>query len=311
MSIISKTSIIAQLESTEEFPIRLSEVWEWLGYTRKDNATRAFLALGMSEMVDYIISLRNEGNAQSGRPEDEILLTIDAFKLWCMSARTAKGKEVRLYYLQVEKEWKSLKLGRNASGITSDHIEAHLFKTAQYAPWALNNAVAADVFVGWLSDDAKKAQPEFALPSEDMQGALNGAFLNLNRSGLAMNKLFHWIDRMPTMDKYGREAMVELADSLESAEAQISKLKTDNANLKSQNKSLNDEQARLELEVSDLKISVKDSESRLNLLKREVESMRAKYKDVAMQTAVVKPGLKSKNSSKAGPTPSFLLPPAV
>lgn len=297
MLTLSKDAIVAQLESSEEFPVWLSDVWEWLGYARKDSAVRAFMSLEMAESVDYILSHTNEENPKGGRPEVEIKMTIDAFKLWAMSARTEKGKEVRLYYLQIEKEWKAAKLNAMPQ-IRPEHIEAHQFKVAQYAPWALTNPVAAKVFTGWLVDEHRQScqqptQPVFSIPSGEIQEALNGAFLNLNRSGLAMNKLFHWIDRMPTMDRMGREAMTELADSLQEAETQIAKLKADRTKLKT--------------EASDLKTALKASESQVKTLSRELEQLKAKYKDAPIPATVARSGSRGFDAKSANPR---ILPPS-
>ena len=39
-----------------------------------------------------------------GRPSHGYFLTVDCFKSFCMMAGTERGKEVRKYYLAVEKE---------------------------------------------------------------------------------------------------------------------------------------------------------------------------------------------------------------
>lgn len=278
MLTLSKDTIIAQLESSEEFPIRLSDVWEWVGYARKDTALKGFLRAKLIEGVDWI-DLRQTADSEESEIvrknleldeiSGDIVMTVDGFKMWAMAANTDRGREVRRYFVEVEKEWKAAKLN-SMPQIRPEHIEAHQFKVAQYAPWSLSNPVAAKVFTGWLVDEHRQlnqsVQPVFAIPSEAIQGALDGAFLNLNRSGLAMNKLFHLIDRMPTLDRMSREAMKELADSLTEAEEQISDLKK--------------ERSRLKSETLDLKAAVKASEMQVATLKRQLSELKAKYKDV-------------------------------
>ena len=46
------------------------------------------------------------GNGAS-RMEDDYLITIDMAKELCMMSKTEKGKEVRKYFIQVEKNWNS------------------------------------------------------------------------------------------------------------------------------------------------------------------------------------------------------------
>lgn len=46
------------------------------------------------------------GNGAS-RMEDDYLITIDMAKELCMMSKTEKGKEVRKYFIQVEKDWNS------------------------------------------------------------------------------------------------------------------------------------------------------------------------------------------------------------
>lgn len=51
--------------------------------------------------------LTKSGNHGSLRAYDDYLLTIDMAKELCMMSKTEKGKEVRKYFIQVEKNWNS------------------------------------------------------------------------------------------------------------------------------------------------------------------------------------------------------------
>lgn len=51
--------------------------------------------------------LTKSGNYGSLRTYDDYLLTIDMAKELCMMSKTEKGKEVRKYFIQVEKKWNS------------------------------------------------------------------------------------------------------------------------------------------------------------------------------------------------------------
>jgi phage anti-repressor protein len=134
MAIIAKETIISHLESTEEFPVSLSEVWEWLGYARKDNALKGFLRLEMAESIDFIQFRQEEEH--SLKDSLEVRMTVDCFKLWAMSAQTAKGKEVRLYYIQIEKEWKVSQAKK--SQISLDEFQSFKHEFEAFKPWGSN-----------------------------------------------------------------------------------------------------------------------------------------------------------------------------
>lgn len=233
MAIITRETIVAQLESTEEFPIYLSDVWDWLGYSRKDSAVQAFKNSGTVEGQDFaffqIVQENKKGDLR-GRPSQEIKMTIDAFKAWAMQAQTDRGKQVRAYYLKIEKEWRESRQTRQPQ-ITAEQIEAFQFQKEVFNPWSSQNPIAASVFLDWQGIQSRTiaSQPQQALelPSGAMQQALNGAFLNLNRSGLAMNKLFHFLDRIPTMHGLSEKTIADLAEALDEAGQTIDDLKRD------------------------------------------------------------------------------------
>ncbi|MDS1315809.1 antA/AntB antirepressor family protein [Aliarcobacter butzleri] len=58
-------------------------------------------SLGLEKNVDYIV-YEVKGN---GRPQKEYIITTDTAKHISMASRTAKGKEVRNYFIQIEKEY--------------------------------------------------------------------------------------------------------------------------------------------------------------------------------------------------------------
>ena len=63
---------------------------------------------GFTTNVDFMRApksyLVKSGNG-TGREYDDVLLTIETAKQICMMSRTAKGDEVRKYFIQVEKNW--------------------------------------------------------------------------------------------------------------------------------------------------------------------------------------------------------------
>ncbi|HCF26952.1 MAG TPA: hypothetical protein DEV81_07025, partial [Cyanobacteria bacterium UBA11049] len=83
--------------------------WQWLGYSRKDKAKEA-LVNNFERELDYTseFSTLKWKTPQGGRPSEFIHLTIDCFKAFCMMAGTEKGKEVRRYFLECERQLKEV-----------------------------------------------------------------------------------------------------------------------------------------------------------------------------------------------------------
>lgn len=112
MSELSFDLVLSMLNSNEEFPINLEDAWQWLGYSRKDTAKNTLVS-NFEQGVDYIIQLPSETGAVTmpGFPaftRQDVYLTVECFKAFGMLAGTAKGKEVRKYFLRCEKQLKEL-----------------------------------------------------------------------------------------------------------------------------------------------------------------------------------------------------------
>lgn len=105
---LTKQRIFSQLESKDDFPISFDDAWRWLGFSRKHDAKRSLLGSGFTENEDLRISAQL-GTLDVPRPAEKILLTIDCFKMWAMQCPTEGGKEIRRWYLQIEKEWRQQK----------------------------------------------------------------------------------------------------------------------------------------------------------------------------------------------------------
>jgi len=99
------------VQSGERYPVYFDEAWQWIGYSLKENALRVLLA-NFDENLDYVCSSKkrskqmqkNETTSQrGGHNRIDYSLTVDCFKAFCMMAGTERGKEVRKYYLAVEK----------------------------------------------------------------------------------------------------------------------------------------------------------------------------------------------------------------
>ncbi len=113
MNNIVKQEILSQLESEEQFPVDFDIFWKWLEFSSKGNAKRAFEKAGfiMGQDFDHIIISDNmvKRSQGGGVQLEKLMLTIDCAKSFAMMARTEKGREVRKWYLQLEKQWRSQK----------------------------------------------------------------------------------------------------------------------------------------------------------------------------------------------------------
>jgi hypothetical protein len=60
--------------SKAAFPVDFNDMWQWLGYSRKDHGVRSFLNCGFEETLDYEVFL-NCGENLEGRPSKCFRLT--------------------------------------------------------------------------------------------------------------------------------------------------------------------------------------------------------------------------------------------
>ena len=286
---LSESFVFSALESDEEFPIALSEVWECLGYFNKATAKRSFLSIGLEDSVDYMMLSINAEPQIKGfsplNPEQDVLMTVDSFKLWAMSAQTEAGKKARRYFLEIEKKFIATQK-TSQPRITTDHITAHHFLEDQYNPFLKSAPIAAAILRDWIGIESAKTtpqiletrniEPEYVLPSAEIQDALGNAFLNLNRSGLAMNKLFKFIDRIPTMQNMGAEQIDSLVESLSEAGVAIGKLQGAIADRDKLLSTKRDVVTKLEKERDQLKREAKFDKNEITRLNGFIQNLQAK-----------------------------------
>lgn len=105
---LTPDNIFGLLRSSDDFPVDFDDAWQWVGYSRKDNAKAALLSAGFLEGTDFRIFLNHQENSGRGRPTEKISLTVDCFKSFAMMAGTTCGQEVRLYFIDCEKRLKVL-----------------------------------------------------------------------------------------------------------------------------------------------------------------------------------------------------------
>lgn len=129
--VIDRSSVLNLLQSNEQFPVDLEVAWQWLGYSRKDKVL-AKLKNNFVEGLDFEFSTNRGETPQVGRPSDSVRLTTDCFKMLGMMAGTAKGREVRLYFLDCEKQVKASRTVPKAPELTPEQgamVWLEVFKT--------------------------------------------------------------------------------------------------------------------------------------------------------------------------------------
>lgn len=96
-------------DEENDFVIDLNQVWPWLGFTRKDHA-KHLLEKEFEKDVDFVIDFapvlsgaKNQTENRGGHNKERILLTVDCFKVFCMTAKKPKAKLIRRYYVKLEK----------------------------------------------------------------------------------------------------------------------------------------------------------------------------------------------------------------
>jgi hypothetical protein len=239
---LTQDVILGQLESTEEFPVDFDLAWKWLGYSKKENAKAALTAEAV-EGSDFRVSLINQENSKGGRPGEQIALTVDCFKSWAMMAKTPQGKAVRQYYLQVEKDWKRLRqqpapvvTGTDENSAIAASAVAYKFTSEQFNPLVQANPLAAKCFLAMIGSSDIQLSPQAVpkpLPGAEshLKVELNDACRNLNRQGLAMNKLIKLVDRIPALNQVTQATIDNLVAALIEAGHQIGTLQGEVADL--------------------------------------------------------------------------------
>lgn len=107
-----ETTIITALDAEKlgvKFPLKFNDVWQESGYTRKNNAVKAFkencsdLIQGEDYEFDYSLS---QNTKQRGRPYSDILLTVEAYNFFLARARTPEGTAKLKYLILIEKNYR-------------------------------------------------------------------------------------------------------------------------------------------------------------------------------------------------------------
>lgn len=97
-----------------QFPVDFDIAWQIAGYSEKGKGKRRLTGANshLVENVDYSIDKGKVVFAQTGKSglsgssSDSISMTCDAFKHFCLMARTEEGRQIRQYFIEAEKKWK-------------------------------------------------------------------------------------------------------------------------------------------------------------------------------------------------------------
>ena len=100
-------------DSKEPFPINIEVLIEMKVYDRKDNCktklNKNFILdtdFKVQNLAPESSGARNSNAIQAGKNKENIMLTVDCFKSMCMLANSEIGKQVKNYYLDLEKIFK-------------------------------------------------------------------------------------------------------------------------------------------------------------------------------------------------------------
>lgn len=110
-------------DAKKDFIVSLDNIWKWTGFSRKDHA-KTMLEKYFIINVDYIFQIsapataganiineplpptggakKNGVEKRGGSNKDTILLTVNAFKKFCLKANTKRADEIHDYYIKLE-----------------------------------------------------------------------------------------------------------------------------------------------------------------------------------------------------------------
>ena len=111
---------------------------------------------GFSENQDYRVFVKNDDNSKGGRPSTDYEITLEMAKEIAMIQRSDKGKEVRQYFLELERRWNSPEAVMNrALEYSRKQVKALMEENKELKPKALfADAISASdesILIGQLA----------------------------------------------------------------------------------------------------------------------------------------------------------------
>lgn len=125
-----------------KFPVPFDIAWQIAGYAEKGKGKRRLTSesSGLIEGEDYLISKGLYSISQSGKSElcgrssDSISMSCDAFKHFCLLAKTPEGRQIRQYFVEAEKKWRLVEKHHPqiASEIEVLQLQAEISRNQRY-----------------------------------------------------------------------------------------------------------------------------------------------------------------------------------
>lgn len=86
------------------FVVDLEDVWRWMGFSRKDPAKRLLEKNFIKDQDFETVSVLSHQSVElPNRPIDQVCMTVDTFKELCMLADTQPSRQIRKYYITMER----------------------------------------------------------------------------------------------------------------------------------------------------------------------------------------------------------------
>jgi hypothetical protein len=91
-------------DTKKDFVVDFDSAWKWAGFSRKDPAKRLLEKCFIIDIDDQVKNTSPPfgGKVEMGRPVENILLTVNTFKKFCLKAGTKKADEIHDYYIKLE-----------------------------------------------------------------------------------------------------------------------------------------------------------------------------------------------------------------
>ena len=93
-------------ENGERFPVSFEECWQIAGYKKRQDAA-INIENNLIEDEEFLRkSVKNPFGKGRGRKSFD--LTCDAFKHFCLLAKTEQGRQIRQYFIEAERKWRKV-----------------------------------------------------------------------------------------------------------------------------------------------------------------------------------------------------------
>ena len=100
---VSSFYCFIKYDKVNDFVVDLDNIWKWLGFARKQNATNV-LDKFFKEGCDYKTTATTETVTKKwgGSNSKKIMMSVNTFKSFCLKANTNKSTEIHNYYIKLE-----------------------------------------------------------------------------------------------------------------------------------------------------------------------------------------------------------------